>query len=90
MLLNQTFLYKNGSRRYKYLAVNGDGTFFTNDETPAGKKYDEILICQIIDFLIDNIYIKICNHLFRKCISIPMVTNCAQLLANFVFVLTRG
>ena len=27
----------NGSRRYKYL-VNGDGTFFTNDETSVGSK----------------------------------------------------
>ena len=62
--------------------VNGDGTFFTNEKTSAGKKYDEVLICQMIDFLIDNIYIKIANHLFRQCIGIPMGTNCAPLLAN--------
>ena len=62
--------------------VNGDRTFFTNEETSAGKKYDETLICQMIDFLRDNIYIKISNHLFRKCIGIPMGTNCAPLLAN--------
>ena len=69
MLVDQTFLYRNGSRRYKYLAVNGDKTFFTNEETSAAKKYDETLICQIKDFLIDNIYINIGN-------------NCAPLLAN--------
>ena len=63
MLVNQTLLYNNWSRRYKHLVVNGDRTFFTNEET-AGKKYDETLICQMIDFLIDNIYIKIGNHLF--------------------------
>ena len=44
MLVNQTFLYKNGSSRYKYLVVNGERTFFTNEETSAGKKYDETLI----------------------------------------------
>ena len=54
MLVNQIFLYKNGSRRYKHLVVNGDRTFFTNEETSAGKKYDETLICQMIDFLIHN------------------------------------
>ena len=43
------------------------------------KKYDEALICQMIDVLID---IKIGNHLFRQCIGIPMGTNCAPLLAN--------
>ena len=78
MLANQTFLCKNGSRRYKHLLVNGDGTFFTNKETLADKKYDETLICQMID----NIYIKIGNHLFRQCIGILMGTNCAPLLAN--------
>ena len=52
MLVNQTFLYKDGSRRYKHLVVNGDRTFFTNEETSAGKKYDEILICHMMDFLI--------------------------------------
>ena len=73
LFVNQTFLYKNGSRRYKHLLVNVDGTFFTNEETSAGKKYDETLICQMIDFLIDNIYIKIGNHLFRHCIGSPWV-----------------
>ena len=36
MLVNQTFLYKNGSHRYMHLVVNGDRTFFTN-ETSAGR-----------------------------------------------------
>ena len=77
MLVNQTFFCKNGSHRYKHLVVNGDRTFFTNEEISAGKKYHETPICQMIDFLIDNIYIKIGNHLFRQCIGIPMGTNCA-------------
>ena len=82
MLVNQTFFCKNGSRRYKHLVVNGDKTFFTNEETFAAKKYDGTLICQMIDFLTDNTYIKIGNHLFRQCIGIPMGTNCAPLLDN--------
>ena len=62
--------------------VNGDRLFFTNEKTSAGEKYDETLICQMIDFLIDNIYIKIGSHLFWQCIGIPMSINCAPLLAN--------
>ena len=58
--------------------VNGDRAFFTNEETSAGKKYEETLIYQMID----NISIKIGNHLFQQCISIPMGTNCAPLLVN--------
>ena len=45
-------------------------------------EYDETLICHMIDFLIDNIYFKIGNHLFRQCIGIPIGTNCAPLLTN--------
>ena len=45
-------------------------------------QYDETIICQMTDFLIDNTYIKIGNHLFRQFISICMGTNCASLLAN--------
>ena len=37
MLVNQTFLSKNGPPRYKYLVFNKDRTFFTNEETSAGK-----------------------------------------------------
>ena len=44
MLVTQTFLYKSESRTYKHLVVNGDRTFFANEETSAGKKYDESLI----------------------------------------------
>ena len=82
MLVNQTFLCKNGFRRYKRLVVNGDRTFFINEETSDGKKYNETLISQMTDFLIDNIYIKIGSHLFRKCIGIPLGTNCAPLLVD--------
>ena len=62
--------------------MNGDRTYFTNDDTPNGKKYSENVICQMLDFLIDNIYIKVGSNLFRQCIGIPMGTNCAPLLAN--------
>ena len=36
----------------------------------------------MMDFLIDNIYIKIGNDLFRQYISILMGTNCAPFLAD--------
>ena len=74
------------------MLVNGTITllsrrFFTDEETSVGKRYDEVLICQMIDFLIDKLftnylYIKIGNYLFGNCIGIPMGTSCATLLAN--------
>ena len=50
-------MFKNGYRRYKYLVVKADRTFFTNEETSAGKKGNEILICQMIHLLIGNIIV---------------------------------
>ena len=61
MLVNHAFLYKNGSRKYKYLLVNEDRTFFTDKETSPGIKYDELPIFQMID----NIHTKMGNSLFR-------------------------
>ena len=49
MLVNQTFFHKNGSG-------------FINEEASGGKKYDETLICQLIDFLTENNYNKIGNQ----------------------------
>ena len=59
-------------------------------ETSTGKKYDEAIISQMIDFLIDNIHIKIGNHLFRQYIGILMGTNCAPLSANLFLYSYKG
>ena len=39
-------------------------------------------ICEMIEFLIDNIFVQFGGRLFRKVIRIPMVMNCAPLLAD--------
>ena len=89
MLVNQTLLCKNDSRRYKHLLVSGDRTFFTNEETSAGKKYDETLVCQTIDFLIDNIYKTICfgNVLVSPWVQIVLhswlICFCTHIRLNF-------
>ena len=43
-------------------------------------------LIEILDYLIDNIFIRAGNKVFRKTIGIPMGTDCAPLLANlFLF-----
>ena len=40
----------------------------------------------MLEFLIDNIYIRVGNRVFRQIVGIPMGTDCAPLLANmFLF-----
>ena len=36
----------------------------------------------MIEFLVDNIYVRLGGQLFRKMVGIPMGTNCAPLLAD--------
>jgi len=36
----------------------------------------------MINFLIDNIFIEIGGRVFQQTVGIPMVTNCAPLLAD--------
>ena len=39
-------------------------------------------ICEMIEFLIDNVFVQFGGRLFRQVIGIPMGTNCAPLLAD--------
>ena len=39
-------------------------------------------ICKMIEFLIDNIYVRFGGLHFRQVIEIPMGTNCAPLLTE--------
>ena len=50
--------------------LNGDNKYTAND------------ICKMIEFLVDNIYIRFGGQLFRQMVGIPMGTNCAPLLAD--------
>ena len=50
--------------------LNGDNKYTAND------------ICKMIEFLVDNIYVRFGGQLFRQMVGIPMGTNCASLLAD--------
>ena len=39
-------------------------------------------VCKALSFLLDNIYVRFGNSVFRQVISIPMGTNCAPLVAD--------
>ena len=45
-------------------------------------KYTANHICKMIEFLVDNIYVRYGGQLFRQMVGIPMGTNCAPLLAD--------
>jgi hypothetical protein len=81
-IITECFFYKNGNRRYKYLVFNRSNIYFVKNHTKSNDKYTEDDIIQLLDFLIDNIFVEFGGHVFQQTIGIPMGTNCAPLLAD--------
>jgi hypothetical protein len=46
-------------------------------------KYSEVEIIQMLEFLIDNIFVVVDERVFQHFVGISMGTNCAPMLADF-------
>ena len=46
-------------------------------------------MCEALIYLLDNIYIRFGTKLYRQIVGIPMGTNCAPLVADFLFCYER-
>ena len=62
--------------------TSGKGYFIDTINPGGDNLYTADQICRIVEFLIDNIFVKFGGCLFRQVIGIPMGTNCAPLLAD--------
>ena len=62
--------------------MSGKGYFIDNINLGGDNLYTADQICRMVEFLIDNIFVKFGGSLFRQVIGIPMRTNCAPLLAD--------
>ena len=56
-------------------------TYFVKDHSDSNKKFSETDI-QMLDFLIDNIFVTFGGRVFQQTVGIPMGTNCDPLLAD--------
>ena len=73
-IIRNSFLRKNGNRRYKYLVSGREGRYFVKEHSDSKSKYNE-------EFLVDNIFVVFAEVL-QQIIGIPMGTNCTLLLAD--------
>ena len=65
------------------IATNNFRTFWTNDRKYAKYNYFSCReLCLAIDFLINDIYVRFGDSVFRQVIGIPMGTNSAPLLVD--------
>ena len=82
-LVHNAFRKKDGSVRYTDIKVTRTQGYFTQDINGSGDNmYAADNICKVIEFLIDNIFVRFGGCLFRQVIGIPMRTNCVPLLAD--------
>ena len=75
-----SFLHKNGNRRYKYLVLGREGPYFVKEHSKS--KCTEEDIIKMLEFLVENIFVVFAGKVFQQIIGIPMGTNCAPLLAD--------
>jgi len=64
------------------IVVHGFNTYFVKDHTHSKIKYTKDDIVNMINFLIDNIFVEFGGRIFQQTVGIPMRTNCAPVLAD--------
>ena len=62
--------------------IGRDESYFVKNYSKSDKKYTEDEIVNMMEFLIDNIFVQFGGRVFQQTIGIPMGTNCASLLAD--------
>ena len=81
-IINNACKFKNGATRYTHIKVGRNKSYFTSDPLNGDNKYTANDICKMVEFLVDNIYVRFGGQLFRQMVGIPMGTNYAPLLAD--------
>ena len=81
-IIRNSVIHKNGNRNYKLLVLGREGPFFVKEHSDTKNKYTEDDIINMLEFLVDNIFVVFGGKVFQQIVGIPMGTNCAPLLAD--------
>ena len=71
-LVQLHFIKKNGQRRYKYLVLGRDRSYFVKKYSDSTKTFSETDIINMLEFLIDNIFVTFAGGVFQQTVGIPM------------------
>ena len=80
-IIRNSFIFKNGNRRYKYLVLGHGEVYFVKEHSDSKSKYTEDDIIKMLELLVD-IFVVFVGKVFQQIVGIPMGTNCAPLLAD--------
>ena len=81
-IIRNSFIHKNGNRRYKFLVLGREGPYFVKEHSDSKNKYTEDDIINMLEFLVDNIFVVFGGKVFQQIVGIPIGTDCAPLLAD--------
>ena len=81
-IIRNSFMFKNGNRRYKYLVLGHEESYFVKEHSDSKHKYSEDDIIKMLEFLVHKIFVVFPGKVFQQIVGIPMGTNCAPLLAD--------
>ena len=81
-IIRNSFMNKNGNRRYTFFVLGRGGPFFVREHSGSKSKYTEEDIIRMREFLVDNIFVVFVGKFFQQIIGIPMGTKCVPLLAD--------
>ena len=69
-----------------YLACNEKRAFYTSEQPKKFKLWSCQKVCDILHYLLDNIFLRFGSKLYRQIVGIPIGTNCSPLVADlFLF-----
>ena len=74
-IINNAFKHKNGATGYNYIKIGRNKSYFANDLLNGDNKYTSNEICEMIEFLVDNVYVRFGGQLLRQTVGISMGTN---------------
>ena len=77
-LIKKTF----ARERKLFLACNPSQAFFTDEPMKHYTMWTCSEVCNALHLLLDNIFVRFGDSIYRQVIGIPMGTNCAPLIAD--------
>ena len=77
-LIEKTF----GRENKMFIACNVRHAFFSNSEVEHYTMWTCLDVCRSLTFLLDNIFVRYGDTIYRQVVGIPMGTNCAPLVAD--------
>ena len=63
-IIQNSFIFKNGNRRYKYLVLGHEEAYFVKEHSDSKHRYSEDDIFKMLEFLVDNIFLVFAGKVF--------------------------